>query len=82
VPLECAVAAPLFTAQQRSKCPQIIVWFAVVTVYSPPLVGQAFAIPTGRSPSQFARPALLLLRRETQPCFPIPRSSFAAFGIH
>ena len=55
---------------------------AIVTVYSLPLVGQAFAIPTGRSPSQFARTGLLLLPRDAQPCFPIPRSSFAAFEIH
>ena len=58
------------------------VWLAVLTVCSPPLVGQAFAIPTGRSPSQFARPGLLLLPRDARLCFPIPRSSFVAFEIH
>ena len=54
----------------------------VVTVYSPLLVGQAFGVSTGRLPSQFAWPALLLLRLDGQPYFPIQRSSFAAFGIH
>src|SRR5204863_1094195 len=55
----CAV----FTAQQRSKNSEMAVWYAVVTVYSPPLLGQAFAILTARSPSQSAQPDLLLLPR-------------------
>jgi hypothetical protein len=55
---------------------------AIVTVYSPSLVGQIFVIPTGRSPSQFARTDLLLSPQDAQPCFPIPRSSFPAFEIH
>lgn len=66
----------------RHRRPTIVDSDAVVTFYSPPLVGWAFAIPTARSPSQFARTGLLLLPRDAQQCFPSPRSSFAVFEIH
>src|SRR5574338_195546 len=51
------------------------------TVYSSPLVGQASAIPTGRSLSQFARLALSRSPSASPQCFPVGRFVFPVFGI-